>query len=112
MAISDLPMLAMLEEFIFRAGGLGPHPIATWRDVVVSSLVFGLFHAVMSWNLRGGILQTAMGFWFSYLYLSSGSADPLMYASFAHFLLDLLVFTPAVLELCLYRKPPVLSASS
>ncbi len=100
----NLPILAMLEEFIFRHGGLGPHPVRTWRDVVVSSLLFGFFHAIMSWNLRGGILQTAMGFWFSYLYLSSATSDPLIYASFAHFMLDLLVFTPAVVELCFF--PP------
>jgi membrane protease YdiL (CAAX protease family) len=100
----NLPILAMLEEFIFRHGGLGPHPVQSWQDVLVSSLLFGLFHGVMSWNLRGGILQTAMGFWFSYVYLSSGASEPLVYASFHHFMLDLLVFTPGVIQLCFFSR--------
>jgi membrane protease YdiL (CAAX protease family) len=100
----NLPVLAMVEEFIFRQGGMGPHPIVSWQDVLVSSLAFGLFHALMSWNLRGGILQMVLGFWFCYQYLTCGRCDPLVHASFSHFMVDLLVFTPGVLQLCLMPR--------
>jgi len=102
----SLPVLAQLEELIFRHG-MGLYPTVTVADVVVRSVLFGLFHSLVSWNYRGGIVQMLLGFWFSYQYLMY-PFDPLFYAGFSHFLVDLFAFTPGVLALLLvpkYAKP-------
>lgn len=90
----NLPVLAMLEEFIFRHG-LGQWPTHGAGDVLVRSVGFGLVHTVASLNLRGGITQAVLGFWFSYQYLG-GSGDPLAHASTAHFLVDFVALTPVI----------------
>jgi hypothetical protein len=100
----NLPILASLEEFIFR-DGLHMYPTATWWDVVWRSLVFGMFHGFAAWNWRGGIVQAVLGFWFSYQYLLPG-ADPLLRASYAHFLVDALFVVPAVLTVLLGAYRP------
>ena len=95
----NLPILATLEEFIFR-DGLHVFPTVTWWDVVWRSVLFGVFHGLASWNWRGGIVQAVLGFWFSYQYLQPVT-DPLLRASYAHFLIDALFVIPAVLSVLL-----------
>jgi hypothetical protein len=43
----NLPVLATLEEFIFRHG-MSRWPTVTWQDVMLRSVGFGAFHALMS----------------------------------------------------------------
>lgn len=100
----NLPLLAMLEEFIFRHGGLGwSGPIETSADVLIRTLAFGAFHGLMTWNWRGGIMQSTLGFWFSYEYLAA-LTDKLGAASTAHFLVDLLILAPVFLAVALNGK--------
>ena len=100
----SLPVLAQLEELIFRHG-FGIYPTETMTDIVVRSIGFGLFHALASWNYRGGIVQALLGFWFSYQYLIN-PVDPVFHAGFAHFLVDLFAFTPGVLALLMTKGEP------
>lgn len=95
----NLPVLAMAEEFIFRHG-FGQWPLLDWHGVLLRSIAFGLFHALVTWNLRGGIVQAVLAFWFSAEYLDGGWDR----ASMAHFLVDLFAFAPALAQL-LHGQP-------
>jgi hypothetical protein len=94
----NLPVLAMLEEFIFRHG-LGQWPINGAADVAMRSILFGLAHVAASGNLRGGIVQAVLAFWFSYQYLIG--VDAWHHASMAHFLVDAVALTPVVIGILL-----------
>lgn len=116
LALWNLPVLAMLEEFIFRHGGLVFNgPIGTDTDVLVRTLAFGAFHGLITWNWRGGIMQATLGFWFSYQYLAAPEAERLAVASMAHFLVDLCVVLPVFLAVAVNGKKvlaPTLPACS
>ena len=100
----NLPLLATLEEFIFRHGGIVfAGPVVTSTDVLARSLAFGAFHGLMTWNWRGGVMQVTLGFWFSYQYLAA-LTDKLAAASTAHFLVDLCIVAPVFLGVALNGK--------
>lgn len=78
----NLPIIATLEEFIFREG------TADWSDAVWRSTLFGLAHFATNLPVGAAFSIGLVGMWFSHWYLMGG----LDLSSSAHFSYILLIF--------------------
>jgi len=62
----NLPIIAMLEEFIFRQGTV------SWADAIWRSALFGLAHLAMNIQLGASLAIGGVGLWFTYWYFRGG----------------------------------------
>lgn len=67
----NFPLLAFIEEFIFR-DGLGHWPTVTAWDVIWRSVVFGLIHCLGGVKIRSGLVLILAGFYLSIVYIMGG----------------------------------------
>jgi hypothetical protein len=67
----NLPILAWIEEYIFR-DGFSFYPTQNWFDAVLRSIVFGFAHIIGGVRLRVAFPLTLAGLWFSFQYLNYG----------------------------------------
>lgn len=62
----NLPLLALLEEFIFRQGTV------SWTEAVWRSALFGLAHLLCNVPLGASLAIGGVGLWFSWWYFQGG----------------------------------------
>jgi hypothetical protein len=100
----NLPMLAFLEEYVFR-DGFGKYPIQSWEDVFWRSVLFGLVHLISGCRIRECLAIIVGGMWFGYQYLLGG-----LYAStLAHFTCNALELTYMLGKWVITKKNPFIN---
>ncbi|MFC1703040.1 hypothetical protein ACFLZO_01090 [Patescibacteria group bacterium] len=90
MMLLNLPIIATLEEFIFREG------TADWTDAVWRSALFGLAHFATNLPLGAALSIGLVGMWFSHWYLLGG-IELSSVAHFSYILLILGLVSPQIL---------------
>lgn len=90
MMLMNLPVIATLEEFIFREGTTG------WLDAVWRSALFGLAHFATNLPAGAALSIGLVGMWFSHWYLIGG-IELSSAAHFSYILLILGLASPQIL---------------
>lgn len=98
--VYDLPVIAALEEMIFREG------TTDWKSMLVRSALFGLAHFGTDLPLGSAVSIAAVGMWFSHWYHMGGLA----LSAQAHFSYLLIIFS-LVLPAMLYGRVKALCSA-
>lgn len=88
--VLNLPIIATLEEFIFREG------TADWSDAVWRSVLFGFAHLATNLPVAAALAVAMVGLWFSHWYMMGG-IELSSSAHFSYILLILGLASPQIL---------------
>lgn len=97
----NLPMLAFLEEYIFR-NGFDRFPVQNWEDVFWRSVLFGLVHLISGCRMRECLAIIVGGIWFGYQFMLGGLAA----ATLAHFACNAIELTYMLAKWTITRRNP------
>jgi hypothetical protein len=96
--VANLPIIANLEEFIFRNGTIG------WQSAVFRSLLFGLAHLTANVPIGACLAVSLTGFWFTYWYFQ-GNLEMAAKMHFGYILIVVGLSAPAILWQHLKGRP-------